>query len=105
MREGIDRRQFLKSAVLGNISLATTRTTALPAPSQAEKEPTVLVENGRSIYSICVSQDASPSEQHAAQELQRFIQEMSGRRLGRGPFWAHPPVRQRRRGGSGEKVS
>ncbi|MBI5084366.1 MAG: DUF4838 domain-containing protein [Acidobacteria bacterium] len=40
-----------------------------------------LVDKGRSAYSICVSAQASPSEQRAAQELQRFIEEMSGARL------------------------
>jgi len=40
-----------------------------------------LVDHGRSTYSICVSSSASPSEQRGAQELQRFIAEMSGARL------------------------
>jgi hypothetical protein len=40
-----------------------------------------LVKNGRSDYSICVAADASPSERHGAQELQRFVEEMSGARL------------------------
>ena len=41
-----------------------------------------LVQNGRSAYSICLSPEASPSEQRGANELQRFVEEMSGARLG-----------------------
>jgi hypothetical protein len=40
-----------------------------------------IVENGKSTYSICLSRDASPSEKRAAEELQRFLNEMSGARL------------------------
>ncbi len=40
-----------------------------------------LVDKGKSKYSIVVSAQASPSEQRAAQELQHFIEEMSGARL------------------------
>jgi hypothetical protein len=40
-----------------------------------------LVDHGRSSYSICLSADASLSEQRGATELQRFVQEMSGARL------------------------
>ena len=40
-----------------------------------------LVANGRSTYSICLSQAASPSERRGAEEFQRFIEEMSGARL------------------------
>ena len=52
-----------------------------------------LVQQGKSAYSICLAAEASPSEQRGAQELQRFLAEMSGARLpvtnacqGRGPF-------------------
>ncbi|HPT29287.1 MAG TPA: DUF4838 domain-containing protein [Bryobacteraceae bacterium] len=48
---------------------------ALPAFS------VTLVEKGKSSYSIVISADASPSEKRAADELQRFIEEMSGARL------------------------
>jgi hypothetical protein len=41
-----------------------------------------LVKNGKSSYSICLGADASPSERRAAQELRRFLEEMSGARLG-----------------------
>ena len=40
-----------------------------------------LVEKGKSAYTIVVSGKASPSEQRAARELQRFIEEMSGAKL------------------------
>jgi len=47
----------------------------------AANEPLTLVEKGASTYSICISETASPSEQHAGTELQRFVEEMSGARL------------------------
>jgi alpha-glucuronidase len=40
-----------------------------------------LVHQGRSNYTIVLAAQASPSEQRAAKELQRFIEEMSGARL------------------------
>ena len=40
-----------------------------------------LVDHGRSSYSICISSSASASEQRAAAELQRFVEEISGARL------------------------
>jgi hypothetical protein len=43
--------------------------------------PLELVKEGRSRYRICVGQEASPSERHAADELQRFLAEMSGAKL------------------------
>ena len=39
------------------------------------------MHDGKSSYSICISQQASPSERRAADELQRFLEEMSGARL------------------------
>ncbi|MDR3717384.1 MAG: DUF4838 domain-containing protein [Bryobacteraceae bacterium] len=47
----------------------------------ASLQAITLVDHGRSSYSICVSSSASPSEQRGAQELQRFLEEMSGARL------------------------
>ena len=41
----------------------------------------LLAENGRSQYSIIVARDASPSEKHAADELQAFLQQICGARL------------------------
>ncbi len=49
-----------------------------------------LVENGRSDYAIVTAPDASPSERHGAEELQKFLQEMSGARL---PITAEPQRR------------
>ncbi len=40
-----------------------------------------LVENGKSNYSIVIAPDASQSERHGAEELQKFLEEMSGARL------------------------
>jgi len=41
----------------------------------------VLVENGKSDFVIVIGAKASPSEQHAAQELQTFLAEMSDAKL------------------------
>jgi hypothetical protein len=75
------RRQFLKSAVLSSVGFATGRIRALSAPINAAKKPLTLVQQGKSTYSICVSETASPSEKHGAEELQKFLEEMSGARL------------------------
>ncbi len=75
------RRQFLKSAVLTSVGLATGRMSVLSAPVDAAKKPLALVKQGKSTYSICVSEAASPSERRGAEELQRFVAEMSGARL------------------------
>ena len=40
-----------------------------------------LVKDGVTKHTIVVSKDASPSEKHGAEELQRFIKEMSGATL------------------------
>jgi len=40
-----------------------------------------LVQNGKSSYSIVIAPDASQSERHGAEELQKFLEEMSGARL------------------------
>lgn len=53
----------------------------LLAGSLCIARPLVLVKDGRSAYSICLARDASPSEKHAAEELQKFIEEISGARL------------------------
>jgi hypothetical protein len=52
---------------------------SFPAPQAADS--IVLVHDGTSAYTICISQQASPSEKRAAGELQRFLEEMSGARL------------------------
>ena len=75
------RRQFLKSAVLSSVGLATGRVGALSAPMNGARKPLTLVRQGKSTYSICVSESASPSERRGAEELQKFVEEMSGARL------------------------
>ena len=50
-------------------------------PLAAREQPIILVDGGRSTYSICISSEASPSERRAAEELQRFLEEISGARL------------------------
>src|ERR1700733_13340280 len=40
-----------------------------------------LVENGKSDYSIVIAADTSQSERHGAEELQKFLEQMSGARL------------------------
>ena len=67
------RREFLKSAVLSSVGLATGRIGALSAPANAAKKPLPLVKQGKSTYSISVSETASPSEMHGAEELQKFL--------------------------------
>ncbi len=65
----INRRGFLTYA--GVLAAAGTA---------AGKTP-LLVDNGKSEYSIITGKDASPSEKRAAAELQRFLEEMSGATL------------------------
>jgi alpha-glucuronidase len=48
------------------------------------------VENGKSNYSIVIAPDVSQSERHGAEELQKFLEEMSGARL---PITAEPQPR------------
>lgn len=54
---------------------------AIVSPGPAASGGLTLVENGRSPHSIVMARDASPSERRAAQELRRFLEEMSGARL------------------------
>jgi hypothetical protein len=51
------------------------------ASSSQATEGIILVRNGVSAYSICISPSASPSEKHAAAELQKFLAEISGAQL------------------------
>lgn len=54
----------------------------LPGVAFAASPPKwTLARNGRSPYSIVIAPDASPSEHHAAGELQRFLEQMTGARL------------------------
>ncbi len=47
----------------------------------ARSDELVLAENGQSAYRIVLADDASPSTKHAAEELQTFLQEISGAKL------------------------
>ena len=47
----------------------------------ASAAPPQLVRNGKSAYAIVVAPDASLSERHAAEELQKFLEQISGARL------------------------
>lgn len=48
---------------------------------RAGAEELVLAENGRSAYRIVVASDASPSTRHGAEELQTFLEQMTGAKL------------------------
>lgn len=73
------RRQFLKSAAWGGVGLAAARIGVASSDGGATRR--VLAQDGQSSYSICVSSLASSSERHAAEELQKFLGEISGARL------------------------
>jgi hypothetical protein len=75
------RRQFLKSAVLSSVGLAAGRIHGFSASANHAREPLTLVKRGESTFIICTSETASPSERHAAEELQKFVEEISGGRL------------------------
>jgi len=78
---GTNRRQFLKSAVLSGVGMAAGGLSVPSATAAAAQKPLVLAKQGKSSYSILISEAASPSEHRAAGELQRFIEEMTGARL------------------------
>jgi hypothetical protein len=76
-----NRRQFLKSAVLSGVGMAAGGISIPSASAEAAQKPLVLARQGKSTYSILISAAAIPSEQRAANELQKFIEEMTGARL------------------------
>ena len=47
----------------------------------AAAQELVLAENGKSAYRIVVAEDASPSTRHGAEELQTFLEQMTGAKL------------------------
>jgi hypothetical protein len=51
------------------------------SPLAANEPGLVIADNGRSDYTIVIAADASDSEKHGAQELQMFLEEISGARL------------------------
>ncbi|HUZ47496.1 MAG TPA: DUF4838 domain-containing protein [Terriglobia bacterium] len=69
----MQRRNFLKSLA---ISLPALKAQA--AALKGEGQPLELAADGKTNYSICLSRHASPSEIHGAQELQKFLGEISG---------------------------
>ena len=75
------RRQFLKFAALGGVGLAAGGITVQSMAVNPPAKPLVLVKGGKSTYSICISESASPSARHGAEELQKFLEEISGARL------------------------
>ncbi|MFH1264252.1 MAG: DUF4838 domain-containing protein [Planctomycetota bacterium] len=66
------RSMLLSAAALGVIALMA---------GEAEAEELVLAEDGHSAYRIVVASDASPSTRHGAEELQTFLEQMTGARL------------------------
>src|SRR3990172_2634342 len=52
-----------------------------PVVSVASAADLVLAENGRSAYQIVLAENASPSTRHGAEELQIFLEQISGARL------------------------
>ena len=54
---------------------------ALAAFSAPPAQALVLVRSGKNEHAIVLASDASLSEKHAAGELQKFIEEISGAKL------------------------
>ncbi len=69
----MQRRNFLKSLAISIPALK-----AQAAALKGEGQPLELAKNGTTKYSICLSSDASLSEVHGAEELQKFLGEISG---------------------------
>lgn len=67
-----------RCVLLSLVALVATVSTARRA---AAADELVLAEDGRSAYRIVVGAEASPSTRHGAEELQRFLEEMTGARL------------------------
>lgn len=63
---------------LPKIDIVVIALCACCAPFAHTQEPLVLAENGASGFRIVVGETASPSERYAANELQRFLREISG---------------------------
>jgi hypothetical protein len=72
----MQRRNFLKT--LGG-SFVLLRPGG--AAASATTKPLELTRDGRSTYSIAISREASLSEKRGSEELQRFLEEMSGAHL------------------------
>jgi hypothetical protein len=63
------------------LAIAMFSIVALYSAGIASAGELVLAENGRSPYRIVVADNASPSTQYAAAELQKYLQQMSGAKL------------------------
>ncbi|HNT36560.1 MAG TPA: alpha-glucuronidase family glycosyl hydrolase, partial [bacterium] len=50
-------------------------------PFRVQAKEITLVKSGKTAYTIIVASDASPSELHAARELQDFVAQMSGAQM------------------------
>ena len=68
------------AGVAGVLALAAAGA-ALGATGPADSPELVLAAAGASAYRIVVADDASPSTRYAAEELQRFLEEISGAKL------------------------
>lgn len=77
----ISRRRFLNSVSLGSVAVATSGSRGYGTAARRADGSIDLVKAGTSQYSICLSEGASSAERRAAQELSRFVEEMSGARL------------------------
>ena len=62
------------------LSAAFLASSAVSGPVSAGV-PTRLVRNGKSTYKIVIPDHATPVEEHAASELQNYLEQMSGARL------------------------
>jgi hypothetical protein len=64
-----------------HVVIAALVLSGLWAAGQVSAGELVLADKGKSSYKIVVADDASPSTKHAAEELQKFLQEMTGAKL------------------------
>lgn len=62
-------------------SLTAAITVCAAAALSARADELLLAENGKALYRIVVADDASPSTKHAADELQSFLEQISGAKL------------------------
>ncbi len=63
------------------LSLAVAAAVCAVANGNPRADELVLAENGQSLYRIVVADDASPSTKHGAEELQTFLEQISGAKL------------------------
>lgn len=80
VRRFASRRAGRVAVVAGALALAAAGA-ALGATGPTDSPELVLAASGASAYRIVVADDASPSTRYAAEELQRFLEEISGAKL------------------------